>query len=172
MKTRLAFLIACFLCNIFTFASDGLNQYDENESEEVRGSSVNKKELLRLVNEARAKGCMCGGTYYEPAEPLTWNDVLESAAQQHSDDMYESENMSHTGSDGSNPGQRISELGYAWATYGENVAHGYHSEQAVIAGWLKSAGHCKNMMNPNFTEMGIAVNGDYWTQVFAKPRDW
>jgi uncharacterized protein YkwD len=52
-------------------------------------------------------------------------------------------------------------------TYGENISNGYKTEQSVIEGWIKSAGHCRNIMNPNVKEMGVAREGDYWTQVFG-----
>lgn len=131
-------------------------------------SSVNKTMLLQLVNDTRKKGCNCGDTYYPPVTPLSWNDNLEKAALAHSNDMYRKGYFSHTGSDGTTSGERINRAGYAWKFYGENIAHGYQTEQDVIAGWLSSPGHCKNIMHKDFTEMGIARVGNYWTQDFGR----
>lgn len=78
--------------------------------------------------------------------------------------------MSHTGSDGSSPVQRIDREGYSWSALGENVAFGYRNVASVMAGWLASPGHCSNIMNPNFTQLGAAEVDYYWTQVFARPR--
>ena len=57
--------------------------------------------------------------------------------------------------------------GYNWRTYGENIAKGYANEKDVIEGWINSEGHCRNIMNPNFQEIGIGKEGEYWTQVFG-----
>ncbi len=129
--------------------------------------NVDKQELLDLVNEVRQSGCNCGGEEMPPVNPVVWNDTLAEVAQNHSDDMNNHNNLDHIGSDGSDAGDRITAAGYIWTTYGENIAVGYTSEQAVIDGWLNSEGHCKNIMNANVTEMGVATSGAYWTQVFA-----
>jgi uncharacterized protein YkwD len=76
------------------------------------------------------------------------------AAYLHSEDMVLNDFFSHTGSDGSSAGQRISRQGYPWRTYGENIAVGYPTVSSVIQGWLGSEGHCRNLMNPAFTEIG------------------
>lgn len=127
-------------------------------------STVNKTVLLQLVNDARKKGGNCGNTYYAPAPALTWSGQLEKAAQNHSNDMYRNKYFSHTGSDGSGSGERINQAGYNWRYYGENIAGGYKTEREVIIGWLSSPAHCRNIMNRNFKEMGVARAGDYWTQ--------
>ena len=51
--------------------------------------------------------------------------------------------------------------------YGENIANGYTAERSVVDGWIKSPGHCKNLMNKAYKEMGVAKIGTYWTQEFA-----
>jgi len=130
-------------------------------------NTVNKTVLLQLVNEARKKGCNCGDAYYVPVPALAWNDVLEKAAYNHSKDMNEKNFFSHTGSDGSGSGERISRSGYNWSYYGENIAFGYMSEKQVVDGWLSSPDHCKNIMNKNFKEMGVARVNNYWTLDFG-----
>ncbi|HJR68496.1 MAG TPA: CAP domain-containing protein, partial [Gammaproteobacteria bacterium] len=67
--------------------------------------------------------------------------------------------------------------GYAWRGSGENVAAGQRTAEEVVEAWLDSPGHCATLMEPKFTETGIAFalapgkNPDvYWTQVFAAPR--
>jgi uncharacterized protein YkwD len=132
-----------------------------------RSETINKNLLLQLVNDTRKKGCNCGDTYYPPAPPLTWNDVLEKAAFIHSKDMSKNKYFSHTSSDGTNAGTRIKTAGYNWLYYGENIAQGYYAEREVIAGWISSPGHCKNIMNKNYKEMGVANYSGYWTQTFG-----
>lgn len=128
---------------------------------------VNKTLLLQLVNDARKRGAKCGDTYYPAAPALSWNSQLEKAALIHSNDMQLNNYFSHASQDGSKAGERIDQTGYRWRTYGENIAHGYRSEREVVSGWLKSPGHCKNIMSKSFKEMGVARVDDYWTQVFS-----
>ena len=113
-----------------------------------------RDEFLAAVNQARSVNRICGSTPYGPAPPVAWSANLAMAAYLHSEDMALNDFFSHTGADGSTPGQRISRQGYPWRTYGENIAVGYPTVSAVIQGWLASEGHCMNMMNPAFTEIG------------------
>jgi len=133
-------------------------------------TNTDQEKLLELVNKYRKNGCQCGDNYFGPTTPVTWNNLLENAALLHSEDMSKNSNLSHTGSNGSSPSIRITNAGYTWATNGENIARGYNTVEAVIEGWIKSPGHCKNIMNPNFAEMGVAKSGAYWTQLFARKR--
>ncbi|MFD8916055.1 CAP domain-containing protein [Streptomyces sp. NPDC059575] len=117
-------------------------------------------QIVQLVNAERAKvGC----------SPLTVNAELNKAAQAHSDDMAAHQNMSHTGSDGSDPGARITAAGYQWSAYGENVAYGYSTPAEVMAGWMASPGHRENILNCSYKEIGVglAQPGSYWTQDFG-----
>ncbi|WP_063831360.1 CAP domain-containing protein [Streptomyces sp. NRRL F-2664] len=119
--------------------------------------------VLALVNQERAAaGC----------QAVTLNAKLTKAAQDHSADMAAHSNMSHTGSDGSNPGTRITRAGYAWSTYGENVAYGYSTPEKVMEGWMNSPGHRANILNCSFKEIGIglAQPNSYWTQNFGTAR--
>ncbi len=121
-----------------------------------------REEFLEAVNQARSVGRMCGSAAYGSAPAVSWSDALAMAAYLHSEDMAWNDFFSHTGSDGSSAGQRITRQGYAWRTYGENIAVGYPTVSSVIQGWLGSEGHCRNIMNPAFTEIGAGyVVGPY-----------
>jgi uncharacterized protein YkwD len=113
-----------------------------------------RDEFLATVNQARSVNQICGTTPFGPAPPVSWSDNLAMAAYLHSEDMALNNFFSHTGSDGSTPGQRISQQGYLWRTYGENIAVGYPTVSSVLQGWLGSEGHCRNLMDPDFTEIG------------------
>lgn len=130
-------------------------------------AAVNKTLLLQLVNTVRKKGCLCGNTWYPAAQPVGWNSQLEQAALVHSNDMYANNYFSHAAQDGSKAGDRLDDAGYHWRTYGENIALGYRNEREVVNGWLQSPGHCKNIMNRSYKEMGVSRVGNYWTQVFG-----
>ena len=130
-------------------------------------AGVSKTLLLQLVNDARKKGRYCGNEWCPPAPPLAWNDLLEKAALNHSNDMQQRAYFSHTSPEGAKAPARLEAVGYNWRTYGENIAQGYETEKDVIAGWLKSEGHCKNIMSKEFKEMGVAKASNYWTQEFG-----
>ncbi len=132
-------------------------------------NNVNKELLLQLVNDVRSKGCNCGATAMPPVQPLSWNILLELAAAKHSKDMAERKYFSHTSPDGTTPQQRIKAAGYSYSWSGENIASGFSKEADVINGWLKSEGHCKNIMNGNYRDMGVGRANGVWTQVFAAP---
>jgi uncharacterized protein YkwD len=161
--------LSMFLLPVLVSIVLSCSKSDLTESPSVisETESVNKELMLQLVNEVRQKGCNCGGTYYSPAPALTWNDLLEKAALYHAKDMYQNNYFSHTAHDGSNAGVRIERAGYFWKTYGENLASGYKTEKQVLDGWLSSPGHCKNIMNKSFREMGVAKAGNYWVQEFG-----
>ena len=142
-------------------------------------SAMTERELrmVTLVNEARAAGHSCGQYgYFPPAPPLEPQDLLAAAAQAHSDDMVANDFFSHTGSNGSAPWDRMSEQGYRWSRAGENIAAGYSDAAAATRGLLDSPGHCRNIMDPEFTEIGVGLAtgssgyGSYWTQNFGTPR--
>ena len=113
-----------------------------------------RDKFLAAVNQARSVNQKCGNTRYGPAPPVSWSGNLAMAAQLHSKDMVRKNFLSHTGSNGSSAGQRISRQGYSWRTYGENIAFGNPTVPSVIQGWLVSERHCRNLMNPAFTEIG------------------
>jgi len=113
-----------------------------------------RDEFLAAVNQARSVNQVCGSTPYGPVPRVSWSENLAMAAYLHSEDMVLNNFFSHTGSDGSSAGQRISRQGYPWRTYGENIAVGYPTVSSVIQGWLGSEGHCRNLMDPGFTEIG------------------
>jgi len=80
------------------------------------------------------------------------------------------------GSDESRPAGRVTQAGYSWASVAENVAAGQTTAEEVVNTWLASPGHCANLMDPRYSESGVAraTNPDseqvvHWVQVFAAP---
>lgn len=132
--------------------------------------AMNRTHMLRLVNEARQKGRYCGNTWHKAVPPLKWNEKLEQAAKEHCIDMSANDNISHTGSNGKKVDGRLYDQHYFWRACGENVAYGPLYEEEVMTEWLKSPGHCANIMNPAYTEMGAWKQELYWTQVFARAQ--
>jgi uncharacterized protein YkwD len=129
------------------------------------------------VNEARARGGNCGGQRFEPAPALTGNGLLDRAAQGHAEAMARDRFFDHTDPQGRTPRQRITATGYAGTAWGENIAAGQPTPDAVVQAWLKSPGHCKNIHSPMFDQLGVGallgVEGpykSYWVQNFGKAR--
>jgi uncharacterized protein YkwD len=142
------------------------------------------------VNKVRRQGRYCGDSYYPAVAPVKWNNALYRSAYEHSRDMMITGRMQHRGSNrksdwtakvqhlpqGSSFRQRIENNGYTrWRRIAENIESGSATLSQVMAHWLASEGHCKNIMNPDFREFGMAHlqrKGSryehYWTQDFAR----
>jgi uncharacterized protein YkwD len=120
---------------------------------------------MDLVNEERARHGL---------PPLTADTLLVRAARRHAEDMAAHGFISHTGSDGSDPSQRLDSVGYLWIWVGENVAAGQETPDEVVPGWIRSPAHQANILSPDFVSAGVAVARNpaaeyvtYWAMVYA-----
>jgi uncharacterized protein YkwD len=135
-------------------------------------------QTLERINAVRAVARKCGAADAPAVGPLVWQAQTEQAALSHAQYLQQNNLFSHTGTGGSNVGDRLTATGYVWQTVGENIAAGYTDLATVVQGWLDSPGHCVNLMNASFTDLGVAlVNGTssntyrtYWGMVLARPR--
>jgi len=132
------------------------------------------QKLLEQLNAARAQPRQCGGQAFAATAPLAWNAVLGGVAQEHSREMANNNYFDHKDRDGRTPGDRAELAGYSGQQVGENIAAGQDTVQKVVAGWLASPGHCANLMNPQFRELGAAYGldpksdaGIYWTALLG-----
>ncbi|WP_192561460.1 CAP domain-containing protein [Pseudomonas gozinkensis] len=132
------------------------------------------QKLLEQLNAARAQPRQCGGQAFAATAPLAWNAVLGGVAQEHSREMANNNYFDHKDRDGRTPGDRAELAGYSGQQVGENIAAGQDTVQKVVAGWLASPGHCANLMNPQYRELGAAYAVDpkssagiYWTAMFG-----
>lgn len=135
------------------------------------------RRVLELVNQARSQPRRCGFRRFDAAPALARSEALHSIALAHARDMAARGVLTHAGQDGSTPAERVTRAGYRWRFTGENIAAGQPTPEQVVAGWLASPRHCANIMDPDFTEMGVgyavepaSAKGIYWTQVLAVPR--
>lgn len=133
--------------------------------------------VISLVNAARSRARQCGDRQMTAAPPVRASARLRAAAAAHASDMAGLSFFSHTGTDGSQVTERARRSGYAWRSVGENIAAGQMTADAAMQGWLKSPSHCANLMQPSYTEMGLAFavnpqseSGVYWVQVFGLPE--
>ncbi|MBA1296787.1 CAP domain-containing protein [Pseudomonas lurida] len=132
------------------------------------------KQVLSLINAARAQPHQCGTQAFTATTALTWNDNLAGAANSHTRNMANGNFFDHLDHDGRTPGDRAELAGYTAKTVGENIAAGLDTPRKVVDGWLASPGHCANLMNPQFRELGAAYAMDpksdagiYWTALFG-----
>jgi uncharacterized protein YkwD len=144
----------------------------EEDTQETTTSELSAFALTALnqVNRLRQQGVPCSDQAQGRATPLRWNDQLAAAAYRHAKDMADKDYFAHQGSDGSKVGDRVTASGYTWKGVAENIAKGQRSIEEVMQGWKNSPGHCRNMMHPKYTEMGMARVGNIWVQVFATER--
>jgi uncharacterized protein YkwD len=134
------------------------------------------QKLLAQLNTARGQARQCGGQSFAAAAPLAWNATLGTVAQDHSRDMANNNYLDHKDGDGRTPGDRAELSGYSGQLVGENIAAGQDTVGKVVDGWLASPGHCANLMNPQYQELGAAYATDpksnagiYWTAMFGAP---
>jgi len=132
------------------------------------------QKLLTELNAARTKPRQCGTQSFNATTPLAWNATLGSAAEDHSRSMANNNFFDHKDRDGRTPGDRAELAGYNFQQIGENIAAGQDTVRKVVDGWLASPGHCANLMNPQFNELGAAYANDpksdagiYWTAMFG-----
>lgn len=116
--------------------------------------------VLELVNEERAKAGVA---------PLTLDTSAQAAADTRAREIKSS--FSHTRPNGSSFSTALTEAGVNFRASGENIAYGQKSPEAVMNGWMNSSGHRANILNKNFTSIGIGhyqdgAGVDYWTQLF------
>lgn len=121
-------------------------------------------EVIRLVNVERSKRGL---------KPLTNNWQLSRCARVKSEDMRNNNYFSHTSPTYGSPFTMIKAFNIPYSTAGENIAGGQPSPQQVMNMWMNSAGHRANILNPNFTQIGVgyATGGSYryyWTQMFIR----
>lgn len=136
-----------------------------------------QQEVLAYINQARSKPCQCGTTTYPAVPALTLDTQLNAASDKHALDMATYTYFSHTGRDGSQPWDRMTREGYVWRAAGENIAAGYTTTRSVVDGWLKSPGHCRNIMSVNFRNVGVgyaysasSTYRHYWVTDFGTRR--
>jgi uncharacterized protein YkwD len=131
--------------------------------------------VLDLVNEVRARGTRCGGRTFAPVAPVKLSATLAGVALGHANDMANHDYFEHEDLGGHTPADRVRAAGYREKLVGENIAYGPQTADEVVQGWLDSPGHCENIMDARFAEMGVAFaagqatkHGLYWVQVLAE----
>ncbi len=134
-----------------------------------------EQQVLVETNKRRAAGASCGTKgSFGPAGPLVMQSQLQTSARKHSKDMATNNYFSHTNLAGLSPFDRMRAEGYKGGTMGENIAAGNATALATVEQWMKSDGHCANIMNKSYTQLGVgywysatSTYKHYWTQNFG-----
>lgn len=118
-----------------------------------------EQEVIRLVNEIRVQNGL---------KALTYDWELARVARIKSQDMKDNRYFAHNSPVYGTPFQMMKNFGISYRSAGENIAKGYATPQAVVNGWMNSSGHRANILNANFTHIGVGyvAGGNYWTQMF------
>lgn len=131
------------------------------EQEQKQGSELSQYEqkVVELTNEKRAE---------QGLSPLKIDKELSKVARKKSQDMAQNNYFSHNSPTYGSPFDMMNQFGIEYRTAGENIAKGQPSPQEVVNAWMNSEGHRKNIMNENFTHIGVGhvENGNVWTQQF------
>jgi uncharacterized protein YkwD len=119
--------------------------------------------VFTLVNQERAARGL---------KPFVRVGVLDRCAQAYALRMAREGFFSHTAPDGSTPPTRMQAAGYSGRAWGENIAAGQPTAEAVMHAWMNSPGHAANILNTGFTHigLGVAAGGTYgiqWVQDFG-----
>ena len=152
---------------------DALAAGDANAEGDPNQEWAREARVRELVKAARLAGATCGTTAYPPVAPVAFNSLLAQAARAHSNDMCARQYFDHNDPSGKTPFDRIKAAGYKYSAAGENIAAGQVSPEAVMDGWMSSEGHCKNIMNSEYRELGVGYGActdkyiHYWTQNFG-----
>lgn len=118
-----------------------------------------EKQVVTLVNEERAKNGLGA---------LKIDTALSKMARVKSNDMATHKYFDHTSPTYGSPFDMMKQFGITYQYAGENIAMGQQTPQEVMNAWMNSEGHRANILNKNFTHIGVGYveNGHYWTQEF------
>lgn len=134
---------------------------DTETPDDNAGTSQFAKEVLKLVNAERTKAGL---------SPLKLDKSVEKAANIRAKEIVSS--FSHTRPNGTSFSTALKESGVKFKGSGENIAWGQKTPKQVMDGWMNSKGHRANILNKNFTKIGVglyqnAKGVNYWTQLFT-----
>lgn len=124
------------------------------------GKENHEERILNLVNSYRISAGI---------KPLKNNPNLKKLADLKANDMAKYKYFDHTSKKLGTISKMLKKNNIKYRFAGENIAKGQTSPEEVVAMWMASKGHRKNILNPNFHEIGIGIDGysnNIWTQLF------
>ncbi|MCY7795593.1 CAP domain-containing protein [Bacillus spizizenii] len=121
--------------------------------------SAYEKKVVELTNAERQK---------QGLKPLQIDETLSKSARAKSQDMKDKNYFDHQSPTYGSPFDMMKSFGISYKTAGENIAKGQKTPEEVVKAWMNSEGHRKNILNSNFTHIGVGYveSGNIWTQQF------
>ncbi|GEN89472.1 CAP domain-containing protein [Oceanobacillus sp. FSL W8-0428] len=150
-------------------SSEQANQEETGNKEEAEKNTEDQQadgdvsqfeqEVVDLTNQEREK---------QGLAPLELDSELSKVARAKSKDMQANNYFDHNSPNYGSPFDMMQSFGIDYNTAGENIAQGQQSPEEVVDAWMNSEGHRENIMNGDFTHIGIGYveDGNYWTQMF------
>lgn len=140
--------------------SDAQSMDDSRQAESTQAEAI-----LKLVNQERQKAGV---------QPLTLSDKLTNVANIKAKDMADKNYFSHDSPTYGSPFDMMKKFGISYSYAGENIAAGQKTAEEVMNSWMNSSGHKANILNKNFTQLGVGFyrGGQYgteWVQMFIRP---
>lgn len=134
-------------------------QAPQQQTTENHGLSKFESDVVALTNRERRQAGL---------NALEVDTSLSQVARQKSTDMQQQNYFSHTSPTYGSPFDMMRDFGITYRSAGENIAKGQTSPEEVVQAWMNSQGHRENILNANFTHIGVGYeqNGNHWTQMF------
>lgn len=136
-------------------------QAKEADNSQLESSDLSQfeQEVVDLTNQERAKNGLA---------PLKMDTELSKVAREKSRDMAANNYFDHNSPNYGSPFDMMKSFGIEYRAAGENIAKGQRTPEEVVNAWMNSEGHRANILNPNFTHIGVGYveQGNYWTQQF------
>ncbi len=131
-------------------------------------SKSNIHRVLGEVNLLRSQGYQCGNQKMPAVGPVRWNSDLHKVSNKYARYMSANKHFDHVSKKGEDLGDRLDNISFDWIKIGENLGHGYNDFYDVFEAWKESPSHCKMLMDPDMTDMGMSKYKTYWVQSFSK----
>ncbi|MGP4108177.1 CAP domain-containing protein [Virgibacillus sp. L01] len=134
-------------------------QEQKEQTQQSQQLNEFEQQVVELTNKERTA---------QGLAPLKVDTELSKVAREKSRDMSANNYFSHNSPTYGSPFDMMKQFGISYQTAGENIARGQRTPQEVVNGWMNSEGHRKNIMNSDFTHIGVGYveQGNYWTQQF------
>ncbi|MCA9369250.1 hypothetical protein KC721_03045 [Candidatus Woesebacteria bacterium] len=111
-------------------------------------SDITTDKVIQYTNQERAKSGL---------QQVSYNPVLSDAARRKAADMFSAQYWAHTSPSGKEPWDFMREVRYTYKVAGENLARDFLDTPSMVAAWMNSPTHRANIMNPRYSEIGVAV---------------
>lgn len=153
----------------------------EDSTTTVSAPLIISQESAKIADLLKKEKIISFTNFYRIEEKgleLKENEILNKAAEQKLNDMFEKQYFEHISPDGTDASAIVKSLGYQYLKVGENLALGnFKDEKELVDGWMGSPGHKANILNPAFLEIGVAAKKDLFegrelfiaVQIFASP---